>query len=65
MQFVAQIGQGDQIMPISLEQMGPDVLLRVEGLVVAHFMGQSNEMVVYKPSAAVKGINLIVEEAGA
>jgi hypothetical protein len=62
MQFLAQFNPDEPVVTITMEQAGTNVFIRVDGVVLVHFVGGTNEVSVVKLTATQKGLNLIVEE---
>ncbi len=58
MQFVALTQDPGNHLTVQLEQVGDDVLIRLDGLVICHLEGRRNVAMVYPASIKSKGVEV-------
>lgn len=64
MHFVAKAENSGQVVPITTEQVGSDVLVRMGSVLVVHFEGATPKILVYPAGAAQYSVEVEVVEPG-
>lgn len=59
MQFVAKT---NEVLSVELEQLGLDVFIRLNGLVIGHFRAKDGTLVMGRESCTSMGVNLVAED---